>query len=228
MEKIIKSINSVKAAMMMVAVVAMSMFTACSSDGDSSMGGPSTATTTNTTDTQKQESATTKAPAKVTMTWEYEFGDSLLNYCDAKVVYTNEKGEEQQEVIEQSKCKRVKELIRELDRYEFKHDITTFPSQGTVRVELTPKTDLAKNATTGATMTTSRRLILTSYDASGSLIKESVYLMSEGRVNIKASLKMMHEYFEQTLNASAKFSHISSTYKYSVNSQGAMQVDEMQ
>lgn len=229
MKKIIKNLKSVKAAMMMAAVMATTMFASCSSDSDSTVGG-NAAQKADQESTQKSGAEEVKKAAKVTMAWEYEFGDSLLYYCDAKVIYTDADGQTHEEVVDQSKCTRVKDdasvgnLRLDRDRYELKLDITKFPSQSSVRMVLTPKASAA-TATTRSSVATICQLALTYYDAQGQVIGDRVMVKKRAAKGGMMNIQAVQKYFDKLIATYARFSGASATYNFSADANALVKMD---
>ncbi len=157
--------NSLKAAMV-VTVLAISGFftmclTSCSKDSSSSSDQG-----------QKEETQTSEA-AKTVLTCYYTFGDSLLEYVDAKIIYTDAAGKQQTEVVDRSKCTR--EKVDDVMGYEetYKLDITatTFPNTLKAKIEITPKAEsVLANAKTGTTVVVAQKWHFTITDKNEKVI----------------------------------------------------------
>lgn len=185
-------------------------FTACLTSCSSSDGNANDPITPSTTESQ----TTTGTAAKTVLTCNYHFGDSLLNYVDAKIIYTDGSGKEQTQVVDLAKCTKESGIPATRDLYTFEITNTTIPGTTSVRIEITPKDEsVLANAQTGAYVTLQEDFVYTIYDKNGKTIfskKTSPTIDSSLTLN-KIRANHMKKFLDKALNLQIKLKKMDKT-----------------
>lgn len=209
-----KSMNSLKAAMVIIVLGLAGLFASCSSDSANTID-PITPSAQEQAQQQTQKKADV---AKVKLTCTYMFADSVLDYVDAKVIYTDASGKEQTQAIEKSNCTNEKDSLY---KYKLELDAANFPANMTAKLEVTPKQEAIDNAKTGTKVLISRDYGYVTYDKDGKQIDSKV-ILTEG-VNafsgkVQLTQDKMKGFLVKMLEAMMRAQKLDKTLTFSVDS----------
>lgn len=194
--------------MVIVVLGLAGLFSSCSSDSANNID-PMTPSA--------QQAAEAKAEvAKGKLTCTYVFGDSILDYADAKIVYTDASGKEQTHEVDKSKL--VKQGLYG-NAYKFDIETTTFPATMTAKLEVTPKQDAIDNAKTGAWVGFSKTFDYTTYDKNGKEIASKVLLGTGADLSALSEIGSvyMKENFAQVVKETMELSNLNKTFTVTVD-----------
>lgn len=184
--------------MVMTIFALAGLFTACLTSCSSSDGNANDPNTPSQTESQTVGNA-----AKTVLTCNYHFGDSLLYYVDAKIIYTDGSGKEQTQVVDLTNCTKEDAVPTTRDLYTFEITNTTIPGTTSVRIEITPKDEsVLANAKTGAYVTLQQDFLYTIYDKDGKTIfsqKAAPNIDSSTTLN-KINASHMKDFLAESLN----------------------------
>ncbi len=206
-----KSMNILKAAMAVIVLGLAGLFASCSSGSSNDPIVPS---------------ETTAKATSAEMVADYYIGDSLLDYTDIKIVYTDADGKQQTVPVEQSKCKKQQGKNEPYYVYELKVKTTKFPTTLTAKMEVTPKEDsVLENAKTSPCIYLSNSYTVNFYDKDGKTISTKELIASstrdqDARLDDNAK-KMMKEVLKQMLNEQLTFFKLDKTVNVSITADNA-------
>lgn len=206
--------NILKAAMAVIVLGLAGLFASCSSDSGSNSNDPIV------------PSETTAKATSAEMVADYYIGDSLLDYTDIKIVYTDADGKQQTVPVEQSKCKKQQGKKEPYYVYELKVKTTKFPTTLTAKMEVTPKEDaVLEKAKTSPCVYLSNSYTVNFYDKDGKTISTKELIASSDRDqdfrlddNAKAMLK---EVLKEALNNQLTYFKLDKTVNVSITADNA-------
>ena len=216
-----KSMNSLKAAMVIIVLGLAGLFASCSSDSANTLD-PVTPSTQEKTQEQSQEQ--TKAEvAKVKLTCNYSFSDSTLFYGNAKVVYTDATGKEQTQVIDKSNCTSEGDSVY---HYTLNMESTTFPATMTAKLEMGANEEALENAKTGGWIGVTQEIYYTTYDKSGKEIKTTEAFFSGDKARIVLlKAEKMQEFFLPWIQKFMTTKKMDKTFTFTVDSSANISYD---
>lgn len=207
-----KSMNSLKAAMVIIVLGLAGLFASCSGDSSNSVA-PVTPDTPVT--------PTTAKATKGVMTANYYFGDSLLDYCDAKITYIDADGKQQTVPVEQSKCTRKDGKSAPYYIYELKIETSKFPTTLTAKLEVTPKDDATlENAKTSPCMYLANSYVVNLYDKDGKELTTKELIACDTK-DEGARLEDVKKYLKEGLTEELSYKKMDKTVSITITSDTA-------
>lgn len=203
--------NSLKGAMVIAVLGLAGLFTACSGDSAGSTNMDPM------TQSSAQQAAETKAEvAKGKLSCTYMIGDSLLDYADIKIVYTDASGKQQTKELDKSMLKQEK---LHMNSYTFDIETTTFPATMTAKLEVTPKQEAVDSAKTGVWLGLSKYFEYDTYDKNGKEISSKVLLGTKTELGGLAQIpaKSMKQFFAQLVEQTMQVYKMDKTVSVTVD-----------